>query len=159
MPIKEEFKRITGLELSTRQTNYLSDGVLRKDQLFSQLAILYYASPKNFTLLKRKIEVWLKDLKNETTFALAGYIHYIDEDYKKALRYFLENISFNPDNLDNWMDLAFALRHNGEDKISSGILFHYKYAIYYYRYLRLEGCGYDRLKKLVLEIIRRADAL
>jgi len=156
LDIYQEFKKITGFELLTRQTNYLSDRIERKDSLFSQLAILYFTYPKKFKKLQQKVRDWLRKESSETIFALAGYIYYITEDFNKARKYFLKAISLNPDNLDNWIDLAFSLRHLGEYKISNGILFNYDYLIYYYKYLKLKGCCYSKLKKLVFLIAARA---
>lgn len=155
MAIFEEFKNITGLELLSRQTNYLSGYTERKDSLFSRLAVLYFSEQKKFKKLQQKIKVWLKKEKTETIFALTGYTYYISEDYKKAKSCFLKAISLNPDNLDNWIDLAFALRHNGEYEISNGILFNYNYIIHYYKYLKLTDRNYLTLKKLVLEVVKR----
>jgi tetratricopeptide (TPR) repeat protein len=158
LSIQEEFKRITGFELLARQTNCLSDKIERKDWFFNQLAILYFSSPKRFSKLKRKINGWLKREQSETIFVLTGYIYYINEDFKKAKECFLKTITLNSDNLDNWIDLAFTLRHNGEYKISNAILFYYYHLIYYYKYLGLKGCNYAKLKKLTLEIIKRTNA-
>ncbi len=159
LPIPEEFKSITGFQLFTRKTNYLSDRTERKDSIFNQLAILYFFAPKKFNKLKRKIKGWLSKDQSETIFALAGYIYYITQDFNKAKKYFLRNIAINPDNLDNWTDLAFALRHNNEYKISNGMLFHHNFLVYYYKHLKLQGCSYSKLKQLVLEIIRHTDVI
>lgn len=156
MAIYEEFKRITGFELLPRQTNYLSNRVERKDPLFPQLTIIYFSDPQKFKRCKQRIRLWLKKEHSETTFALAGYIYYIIEDFKKAKNYFLKTVSINPDNLDNWIDLAFSLRQLGEYRVSNGIIFNHNYAIYYYKYLKLVGCSYSKIKKLVLEIMSRA---
>ena len=80
---------------------------------------------------------------------------FLARNYKKAKSCFLKAISLNPDNLDNWIDLAFALRHNGEYEISNGILFNYNYIIHYYKYLKLTDRNYLTLKKLVLEVVKR----
>lgn len=159
MSIFEEFKNITGFELLSRQTNYLSDRIERKNWLFPQLGVLYFSDRQRFKKLQQKVRIWLKREQTETIFALAGYIDYILEDFKKAKQYFLKAISINPDNLDNWIDLAFVLRHNGEYKISNGILFNYDYAIHYYNYLKLKSCNYSKLKDLILEIIKRTSSL
>ena len=159
MSIAKEFKDICGFELFTRQTNHLFDRIERKDSLFSQLAILYFSHPRKFNELKRKINDWLKIEQNETIFALAGYICYISEDFKKAKEYFLKTISLNPDNLDNWIDLAFTLRHLCEYRISNGIIFNYDYLMHYYKYLKLYNCSYTKLKRLILEIAKRALSL
>lgn len=159
MSIREEFKSITGFSIFDRQTNYISDGIERKDPLFNQLTLLYLNSPQAFIKLKKRIRHWLEKEKSETTFSLAGYICYVSEDFKKAKQYFFKTVSLNPDNLDNWIDLAFSLRHSGEYEISNDILFNYDYVMYYYKYLNLTGCSYPKLKKMVLEINRRANAV
>lgn len=155
MTIQEEFKNICNFSIFQRQTNFTADRIERKDSIFPLLAALYFSSPESFNKLRIKIKDWLKDDQSETILALAGYIYYLYEDFKKAKEYFLEAISLNPDNLDNWIDLAFALRHNGEYELSRGVLFNYDYVIYYYKYLNLKGCKYIKLKKLILEIIKR----
>lgn len=159
LSILEEFKHITSFELITRQTNYPSDRVERKDSLFSQLAILYFSDRQRFKKLQQKVKDWLRKEKSETIFALAGYIYYITEDFNKTRQYFLKAISLNPHNLDNWMDLAFSLRHLGEFRVSNGILFNYDYVIHYYNYLSLRGSNYVKLKKLILEIIKRTNGI
>lgn len=155
MSISEEFKSITGFEIFPRRTNFLSDRIERKDPLFSILSILYFSNRKRFKRLLQKIKAWLRKEESETIFALAGYIYYITEDFDKAKRYFLKALSINPDNLDNWVDLAFTLRHLGEYNISNGMLFNFDYLIYYYKYLKLSGCNYSYIRKLVLEIAER----
>lgn len=157
MGIKEEFKVITGFDLQSRETNNLNDEVERKDYLFNHLAVLYCTEPQKFKKLKQKIRCWLKQEQSEATFALAGYFYYINEEPKKAKQHFLKTVSLNPDNLDNWLDLAFTLRQLGENKVSFGILFNYVYIIYYYKYLKLAGCDYPKLKRLILEILKRSD--
>jgi tetratricopeptide (TPR) repeat protein len=155
LTIYEEFKHITGFELFPRQTNCFSDRIKRKDSLFSQLAILYFSDRAKFNKIRLKIKNWLRQERIETIYALAGYIYYICEDFKKAKRYFLKTISLNPNNLDNWIDLAFSLRHLGEYVVSNGIIFNYNYVIYYYKYLKLIGHDYSKLKKLIFEILGR----
>lgn len=156
MNIPKEFKNITGFDLLSRRINQLSEGIERKDSLFPQLAILYFSNRKRFKKLRQKIRNWLRKEQSETIFALAGYIYYINEDFKKARGYFLKTISLNPDNLDNWLDLAFVLRHIGDTKISEGILFHFDYVIYYYKYLKLFNCDYKTLRNLILKIVKNA---
>ena len=154
LTIAEEFNSICGFSCDPRKTNYLTGYVERKDFLFSHLAGIYFSSPKTFKKLKIKIKSWLKEEESEAVFALAGYIYYLSNNFKKAKYYFLKTISLNPDNLDNWIDLAFALRHNGEYGMSRDILFNYNYIMYYYKYLKLAGCKYFKLKKLAAEIIK-----
>ena len=155
LSISEEFKSICGFSCFPRKTNYLVGYVERRDFLFSHLAGVYFSNPEAFKKLKIRIKGWLKEEKSEAVFALAGYIYYLSDDFKKSKFYFLKTIALNPDNLDNWIDLAFALRHNGEYEISRGILFNYDYIVYYYKYLKLWGCKYPKIKRMVAEVIKR----
>ncbi len=152
LSISKEFNNICSLKLSPRQTNHVSDCTESKDPLLHQLTAIYFSRPKIFKRLKVKINSWMKNEQSETIFALAGYIYYIAEDFIRAKRCFLRAISLNPDNLDNWIDLAFTLRHNGEYAVSNAILFSYDYVIYYYKYLKMDGCSFHKLKDLILKI-------
>lgn len=153
--IKKDFVYITGFDLLPRIVNLMSDGVERKDSLLKELSIFYFSEPQKFKKLKQKIKKWLKQEQTETLFSLAGYLYYIINDFHKAKRFFLKSIAVSPDNIDNWMDLSFALRHLGEYAVSNGILFYFDYVIYYYKFLGLDGDSYASIKKLVLEITRR----
>lgn len=155
--ISEEFKAITGFDLLPRKTNYFFGRIQREDCVFSGLAVLYFSEPEKFRKLQNSIRRWLQKDNSETMLALAGYIYYIVGEFKKAQACFLTAISRNPDNLDNWLDLAFVLRHTGDHRTSSGILFNYDYIIYYYKYLKLQACSYRDIKKLVKEITIHAD--
>lgn len=154
MDIFQEFRGITGFDLSYRRANLLSDKIERKDPFFSLLTILYFSDRIRFNKLKQRINYWLRKEESETLFALAGYIYYIAEDFNKAKKFFLKTIQLNPNNLDNWFDLAFTLRHLGDCEVSHGILFNFDYAIHYYNYLGLKGSGYPRLKRLIIEITK-----
>lgn len=159
MKISAEFRKITAIPLIERQTNRLADGVARKDMSFEQLTYLFFFNRPKFGVLKKSIRLWLKKEPSETILALAGYIYYIAEDFKKAKKYFFDCVRLNPDNLDNWIDLAFSLRHSGENRVSSAILFHHDYVMYYYKYLNLSECGFVKFRKMALEVNRRANAV
>ena len=155
LPITE-FVNITGFNLPPRMTNRLSNRVVRKGYLFDDLAKLYCFKPERFKKLAQKIDQWLCADQSETILVLAGYVYYIVEDFRKARNYFLKAVSLNPDNLDNWIDLAFTLRHFGEYEVSNGILFNFDYAIHYYNRFKLSGCDYATFKKLILKIATHA---
>lgn len=157
MHIQKEFKNITDFDLLPRKTNLLSDREEGKNWLFQKLAILYFNDLKRFKKVQQRAKKWLKKEKSETIFVLLAYINYIIEDFKKSKIYFLRAISLNPDNLDNWLDLAFTLRHLGEYCVSNIIFFNYDYVIYYYKYLKIKGSSYSVLKKLALEINSKLD--
>lgn len=156
--VQKEFQKIAGFELKKRQTNSLSEKILRKDQLFEKLSRLYFESPKKFEKLSKKILPLIKKKRNldETLLALAGYIYYIKEDFREAKKYFLKCIYLNPENLDNWIDLAFALRHLGEYKLANGILFNFDYLLYYYQFLKLKNPSFSKLKNLILMIFEKS---
>lgn len=155
--ISKEYKKITGFELCARATNNLYEWAERKDSLFSQLTQIYFFRKKDFIKLRSKMPVWLKNSETETIFALAGYIHYINEDYNKARDCFLKTISLNPNNLDNWLDFAFSLRHTNDYEFAYGIIFNVKYVIYYYKYFNLRKCNLRILRNLVIRISKKID--
>lgn len=159
--IQKEFKKITGFNLESRRTNFLADKIERKDNLFEDLSRLYFDNPLKVKQLEKRLKQWLPldlDKERETLLSLAGYIFYLREKFKKAKEYFLKSIRLNSDNYDNWRDLAFALRHLGEDDIAYGIFFNFKYVIYYYKYFNLQKLDYKELKKLILKIDEKANA-
>jgi tetratricopeptide (TPR) repeat protein len=155
MTVQHAFKRITGWDLTLRSTNNLSENIERKDLLFSNLAILCFSNPAQFRVLRKESKPWRDQTNSETVMALLGAISYIAEDYPQAKKYFLKAIALNPDNLDNWTDLAFALRHLGKTKISDCILFHFDYVIYYYKFFKLQRAPYTALRKLILKILKK----
>lgn len=155
--IKKEFKEITGLVLCERQTNFLSDKEERKDNLFEDLTRIVFDDPKIIIRLEKAIAKWLiAEAQSETVMSMAGYVNYFKEDYKKARDYFLQAVSLNPDNFDNWHDLAFALRHLGEINASKIILYFHEYVIYYFKFLNLAGKKYSIFKAAILEIGEKA---
>jgi tetratricopeptide (TPR) repeat protein len=152
--IQNLFQEITGFQLRRRATNFLSERVIRKDNLLEKLSRLYFENPKKFNKISKKILplINLKKTQSETLLALAGYFYYIQENFQEAKNYFLKCIQLNPKNLDNWFDLAFALRHLGEYELSEGILFNFDYIIYYFELFKLKACNFPKLKKLILTI-------
>lgn len=157
--IQKKFKKIAGFKLLLRKTNFLESNLERCDNLFESLSRLYFDCPQKVQQIKKEVGQWLSWEKNsETLLALAGYIFYLIEDFASAKKFFLKAVSVNPDNLDNWRDLAFALRHLGEEEISRAILFNFDYVIYYYNYLGLEASNYRKLKEMILAIQKKAYA-
>lgn len=153
--IQKEFKKISGFDLELRRTNFLVDETERKDNLFEDLSRLYFDSPSKVKLLEKRLKQWLfldSDREQETLFSLAGYVFYSQEKFKKAKEFFLKTIKLNPDNYDNWRDLAFALRHIGEDDVAYGIFFNFDYVIHYYKHFNLQKLGYQEIKELILKI-------
>ena len=159
--IQKEFKKITGFDLELRRTNFLADKIERKDNLFENLSRLYFDSPLKVKQLEKRLKQWLSlgsDKERETLFSLAGYVFYLEEKFKKAKEFFLKAINFNSDNYDNWRDLAFTLRHLGENDIAYGIFFNFDYVIYYYKRFNLQKLDYQEFKKLILKINEKANA-
>jgi len=155
MEINEQFLVITGYRFPYRESNLLVDRFERKDQLFGFLARLYFTEPRRFRALGKQVVRWLRKDTNERLYALAGYIAYIDNDFERAQRLFYRAIQCNPENLDNWIDFAFALRHNGDYKTSNGILFNYAFVMYNYMVFDMQDASVKEIKKLINEISRR----
>ncbi|PIQ88759.1 MAG: hypothetical protein COV72_06765 [Candidatus Omnitrophica bacterium CG11_big_fil_rev_8_21_14_0_20_42_13] len=128
--IKKDFFMITGIAPS-HLTNKIEYGYIRRDNLSKLLAEKVFEQPKLLTLLIKKIKHWLKLEKSEFTYALAGHICYLNEDYRNAERYFLKAIGRNYQNLDNWFDLAFSLYHQDskKNKLAKKILFNFDYCV------------------------------
>ena len=140
------------------QTNALDDYAKRKDVCFDFLIRLYHADAKQFAFLRRRFPAVLKKTGGaEWALACAGYIAYLGQDYRAACRWLLKAVEANPANLDNWMDLAFALRHVGDAATSTGILFHFDYVIHYVGTFGLPGRGLGGLKVLVGKIVRASE--
>lgn len=158
LTLNKRFKKITGFDLEVRRTNFLEDERGRADNLLEALSRLYFDYPVKIRRLKKEIKKQLLlEEKSETLWALAGYLAYLTEDFKSAKNFFLKAVSLNPDNFDNWQDLAFVLRHLGEEKESYGIFFNFDYVIYYYKYLGLDASDYKKLKKMILKIQEKAN--
>lgn len=152
MDIYKKFNKITGLTLGLREVNKISHQIERKDSLFADLSRLFFSDKHKLKILQAKLSGWLKSDSDSVVWALAGYTYYICKQYKESRDCFLKLISIEPDNLDSWVDLAFALRHLGEYAVSNSILFNLKYVIYYYKYLKLKSGDYTAVKNLALEI-------
>jgi len=137
------------------QTNALGDFVARKDTCFDFLTRLSFNDVEQFALFKRQLPAMLKEYRGEEwVLAWAGYIAYIERDYAAACAWFLKAAEMNPENLDNWMDLAFALRHAGHTSTSTGIFFNFDYVIHYVRTFGMPRGGLRGLKGFVRKIVR-----
>jgi len=134
------------------RTNLYEDYVERKDCLFYLVTVLFNEKPAVFKALLKKISAFKNKKADESRFSLSGYLHYVNGDYRDARDCFMRAIALNPDNLDNWFDLAFALRHSGEYRCSDAILFYYELVQHYYSKMRLQGNAWDDLRTLLLKI-------
>ncbi len=137
--------------------NTLTDNVVRKDNYFHVISLLYFSNKKKFMEQSSKVSQDVKNNKTELTYATEGYCCYLKEDFKKASKFFLKTIELNPDNLDNWIDLGFSLRHQGETKMSYAILFHFDHVIKYYKTLEPKVKNFTDLKKMLLLIYAHAN--
>ena len=152
--IRQEFQRLTLLFLPERETNQLKDGVHRKDSVFPFLADIIFDHPRLLIVLKKMIKYWLKLDDSETVLALAGYIYYLDNDFRKAESYFCKCVEKNSKNVDNWVDLAFSLYHQGDKKngIAKAILFNFDLFIKKFKTSNHKQCDLARLKKIYKDL-------
>jgi len=132
--VKLEFLKYTNI-LPLHPTNKLEDRCTRKDVIFNTLAEKIFDNPKLLSLLRSKIRKWVKKNKDEFTYCLAGYLYYFAEEFSQAEKYFLKAINRNPQNLDNWFDLAFALYHQDDEKHTLGkeILFNFDRCVEHFK--------------------------
>lgn len=98
------------------KSSILEEALARGSYTFDLLAEKVFDHPRLLVILTHKLKDWLKAGRSEVVFSLAGYIHYLKEDYKHAQEFFLKAINSNPVNLDNWFDLAFSLYHQTDAK-------------------------------------------
>ncbi|MGD0335628.1 MAG: hypothetical protein ABSB18_00805 [Candidatus Omnitrophota bacterium] len=126
--VEDDFTAILGFK-PLHRANKLNDFSVRKDVIFTLLAEKIFDNPRLLDLLLKKIKYWLVVEKSELTYAIAGYVYYIKEDFTQAEKYFLKALNKNRQNLDNWFDLAFSLYHqeDGKHKLAKIILFNFDY--------------------------------
>jgi len=153
--IKKEFFILTRLLLGEKPTNKISDNNLRKDYLFPLLAERVFDNPKILKVLKNKISSWLSQDNSEMLLSLAAYVYYLDCDFNKAKKYFLKAVEKNPQNLDNWLDLAICLHHCSPalHNLSKAILFDYDLFIEDFNKKRYKECSIEGLKRIQKRII------
>lgn len=125
--MRQQFRTLMGFELPVHPTNTLDAGCVRLDLVFEGVADSLYRQPSRAEALWRFAQAWLARCNCELTRALAGYVAYCREDYPRATIHFLSAVAANPHNLDNWVDLAFSLIHQG-DRLGLDLLFdHHPY--------------------------------
>lgn len=155
-----EFKKCLNIEWLGRESNRIADGVYRKDFLFDLLVRLYLDNQKKFKQLYGLNRKYIKNKKNpdELDCALMAYFAYINEDFKLSKKFLLKAINLSPENIDNWLDLGFVLRHLGEEELSYGIFFNYDLIIHYYRKLCWGSVGFGAVKKLIFLIKEKTNS-
>jgi len=149
-----EFRKVTGFYFPLRKTNFLKKKSVREDRLFYILTDLYFSNRAKFEKLYQNIEIWIKKFDIEEVWVLGGYIYYIIQEFEKARDYLLKAIFINPENLDNWLDFAFVLRHLGEYKMSYTILFYYDQIIR--SYIPPAKKNYKELRRVILKSLENA---
>lgn len=138
------------------RTNRYDDYIERKDCLFSLVTILFYEKPLEFKALLKKVSTSKNKEADEVWFALAGYLYYVNGDYRFSRDCFIRAVALNSDNLDNWFDLAFVLRHLSEYECSDAIIFHHELVRYYYVKITPHENRWEKLKKLFSKVSQAA---
>lgn len=148
--IQQEFKKLTLLSLPERETNKLEDKIQRKDSVFPFLTDTIFDHPRLLIVLKKKIKYWLTQDNSETVLALAGYIYYLDDAFIKTEGYFCKCVEKNPKNIDNWVDLAFSLYHQGDKKnrMAKAILFNFDLFIGSFKTSKDRKCNLTILERI-----------
>jgi tetratricopeptide (TPR) repeat protein len=153
--VQKEFFVLTRILLQKRVTNRIDANTLPNNFTFSLLAEKIFDYPNILRFLKKKIKNWLSIDKSENTFLLAGYIYYLDNDFDRARKYFLKAVESNPENLDNWLDLAFCLYHCPEkiNELAKDILFNFDLFIQFFKKFKYNKCTLKALKEIQKKII------
>ena len=121
-PLEAEFHRLTGHLLPERRPNLLEERVARRDQAFGLLALWCFDHPSHLGPLRYWAGAWAGREPGPRTWELQGYLDYLAVDWGGAARAFMRSVEAEPENLDAWVDLAFALKHLGLD-LGEAILF------------------------------------
>lgn len=122
--VARQWAELSGRPLMVRRTNRLEDRCERLDTTFFFAAECAFEDPTFLDRAARLSAQWLARCNCETTRAIAGYVAYLRKDFARAATCFLACIAENPQNLDNWVDLAFALNHQG-NPLGRHILFNH----------------------------------
>ena len=110
----------------------ITDKTLKSyDETFSfKLCQKFYGKREELRPLTEKItSLLLKLIKNGDNkliaycFSLLGNMYYILGDFKKSIGCFLKSLSYNKNDLTNWIELIFALRAEGKFEIFEDIIF------------------------------------
>ena len=119
-----DFYRLTNI-FPMHSTNRVEDRVFQKDAVFDLLGERVFDNPRLLDLLFIKFKVWYRLDKGEFINSLGGCLYYYNDEFDKAEGYFLKAVNLNPQNLDNWLHLAFSLYHQGDElhELAKKILF------------------------------------
>jgi hypothetical protein len=120
--VARQWAEITGQALQERPTHRVDALRERADSTFATLAERAFDDEAFLERLSRLSAQWLARCPNETTRAIAAYAAYLRGDYPRAATLLMGCIGENAENVDNWMDLAFALNHCA-DPLGRHILF------------------------------------
>lgn len=120
--VARQYAELTGYTLKPRRANLLANRHGREDETFIGLADRAFDDPGFIERLTRMAGQWLQRCPCETTRAIAAYAAYLRGDFSRAATFLLGCIGDSPRNLDNWVDLAFALNHLG-NPLGRDILF------------------------------------
>lgn len=119
------FRKITGRNLSKRAVSYKSNDEI-DETLFEAVSRLFFENRKAFYYLKEKALEAAKNEKNALILSTAGYFCYVDCDFKKAGDFFQKAINLQPEDLEQWLCLAFCLRQSGRENGFNNIVLNYK---------------------------------
>ena len=122
--VSRQWMDLVGQPLAERRSNRLEGRVEREDHTFFVLAERAFGDAPFLERLERLSQQWLRRCPCATTRAIAGYAAYLRGDWSRAALLLQACVGDAPDNLDTWIDLAFALNHTG-DPLGRHILFNH----------------------------------
>lgn len=149
--IARQWMELVGTALTERRANRLEARVERQDSLFFVLAERAFDDAPFVERLERLSQQWLRRCPCATTRAIAAYAAYLRGDFKRAAVLLQACISDAPDDLDNWIDLAFTLNHLG-DPLGRHILFNHDEYVRRYAAQGEGRCTLERLRALHADI-------
>ena len=100
---------------------------------------------------KDNSQVYLKDI--ERFYSLIGNMYYLLGDFKYAVGYFMKSLSYNKNDISNWVGLLFSLRSIGDFKLFEDGIFNFENLCRAWR----DDPGKEMTQKKVIELIKKAD--
>lgn len=129
----EELEDYIGFPITRKEISFESNGT--HDETFSYgLCQRFYGKNKELQIAIKKTENILIGLikfgynkkKIALFFSLLGDMYYIASDFNRSINCFMKALSYNKDDMTNWVGLMFSFRADGNIEIFEDIIFNFE---------------------------------
>ena len=142
----EAFARLTGVPLARNKADYRSD--IAVDECVGEyISRLFVRDRKSFYRLKRILERAADDpaCRNPILLSALGHCYYVDCAFDAAMDCFQKAIRMEPEELEQWLSMAFCYRQKGEHRKFDAIILKYGKIIDEFR------AGKKDIKRLIVK--------